>query len=151
VCWQTARVVVKFDVGGIPSGSTVSSAALHLYVINTSTQNLEQLIYVHPVTNDRHEYVAGTDPADANDHLKLNITPSNADAVISFFTRTLDPQYYTESSRRYSLEETTDLLAGDWLGVAQYTNLIGTDAVQLYTNAAPSSARAFYRAITWVE
>jgi hypothetical protein len=43
--------VVNFNLGGIPSGSTINSARLHLYVINTSTQNLDQLIYVHPVTN----------------------------------------------------------------------------------------------------
>jgi hypothetical protein len=100
---------------------------------------------------DRHEYVAGTDPADENDHLKLNIALSDDEVVVSFLTLELDPQYYVESSRFYSLEETTDPLFGTWLGVTEYTNLIGKNAVQFYSNAAPSSADGFYRAITWLE
>ncbi len=43
--------MVQFDVGGIPSGSTVNSAELHLYVNNTGSLNLEQLAYVHQLTN----------------------------------------------------------------------------------------------------
>lgn len=101
--------------------------------------------------SDAEEYVAGTDPADANDNLKLAVDLTNNEVVISFPAIQLNPQYYTESTRYYSLAQTISPSSGPWLDVAEHTNIVGQNAVSFYTNTTPSSTSAFYRAKTWIE
>jgi outer membrane protein assembly factor BamB len=97
------------------------------------------------------EYVAGTDPTNAESNLKLRIGWSNGVAVVNWPTRRVVGTGYDESkSRFYRLETRASLLSGTWQPVPGYTNVLGDDTTRFFTNAAPGTS-VFYRVRVWMQ
>lgn len=91
------------------------------------------------------DYVAGTDPNDTNAVFKLVITQTGGTEV-SFFGRRAEGAGYNGLTRIYSLDRTTNLVVGPWLGVPSYTNLVGSNLTILYVAPTGAAASQFYRA-----
>ena len=82
------------------------------------------------------EFLAGTDPTDANSVLRItSIVTNGADVVISFTT---------SSNRFYDLQDDDDLMTSNWFGIV--TNIAGTGSI-VSTNdvGAANFTNRFYR------
>ncbi len=84
------------------------------------------------------EYVAGTDPLDANSYFNIaSITPGASSVTVTFGSSV---------SRLYSLLSRTNLLAGDWAPVAGQVDVPGTGgALSLSQTNLPPDLTGFYR------
>jgi hypothetical protein len=95
------------------------------------------------------EYLAGTNPAGAGSALQLTIASQENQIVTSFLAVKAQGPGYEGFTRRYSLQYSTNLGAGLWLDVPNYTNLVGNDATITYQSPANSSR--FFRGKVWLE
>ena len=94
-------------------------------------------------------FVAGTDPGNSNDVFGLNVTISGGTRSVSFLARQAQGTGYEGRQRYYSLE-TSASPTGAWVGVAGFTNVLGSD--QILTFQAPDqSAPEFYRGRVWLQ
>ncbi|HEY5909596.1 MAG TPA: S8 family serine peptidase [Verrucomicrobiae bacterium] len=84
------------------------------------------------------EYLAGTDPLDANSYFRItSITPGPASAMLAF---------QSSVSRFYSLLSRTNLLEGDWTPVDGQAGVPGTGGVlSLSHTNLPPDLTEFYR------
>ncbi len=96
------------------------------------------------------EYIAGTNPTDADDTFVLDVALSNGQVRVRFIgIDTVNRIGYTGLSRYYMLSESTNLL-GAWMPIDGYTRLPGRNLPIVYTNAIPAGSRA-YRVGVWLE
>jgi endo-1,4-beta-D-glucanase Y len=93
--------------------------------------------------NDGSEYIAGTDPADAQSYLKLAVTRAGQNLIFSCPTLEASGTGYFGKRRYYDLLTRTNLTTGAWQSVQGATNLAGVTGTFSYTNAAPVNA-AYY-------
>ena len=102
---------------------------------------------------DLASYIAGTDPNNPQDQLRLNIqTMTNGVIQVSFQTVQAQGVGYEGLTRYYALETTTNLQTGAWLSVTNYSRILGANQVTIYTNSTtPMSSPAFFRARVWLE
>lgn len=86
------------------------------------------------------EYTAGTDPNNPNSRLALSMAPSTGNQpVVSFPTVKLQPYFYTNSGRYYGIWSRTNLCAGTWTGIQNWTNVLGTNQTIYYTNTSTTT------------
>jgi len=88
-------------------------------------------------------YISGTNPNSTNNLLKLLVSSSNNQIVISFQGVKAQGVGYTGVSRFYDLQYRTP--TGAWVTVPGYAGLPGNDQVISYTEAGNNQA-LFYRA-----
>jgi hypothetical protein len=94
------------------------------------------------------EFVLGTDPNDSASAFVLYSSIVGGTWIVSFPSIEATGIGYGAADtdeRRYSIEERTDLLTGDWVPVPDpnYTNILGNGVDVVYTN---ESSRLYYRA-----
>jgi hypothetical protein len=88
------------------------------------------------------EYIAGTDPGNAQSALGVSVQRIANGVVISFPSLSATGSDYAGKVRYYKLESSTNLALG-WQPV--YSNLVGNDAPVIYMNTSPVRL-AYYRA-----
>ena len=91
------------------------------------------------------EYLAGTNPANPNDNLRLVITAPAQRPQVTLLARAATGVGYEGRIRYYTLQSSTNLHAGDWATVPNYTNLLGANQTITYlipTNLVPIFFRA---------
>jgi hypothetical protein len=95
-------------------------------------------------------YVAGNNPNDANSGLKLSVTLSGGQKVISFQALRAEGTAYEGKNRFYTLQSSPSLAAGSWTDVPGFIKVAGNNQAVIYqtTGAATSG---FYRAAVWLE
>jgi hypothetical protein len=109
----------------------------------TNSAGLAADDYDHDGFNDASEYIAGTDPVDAQSYLKLTATRAGQNIIFSCPTLEASGTGYFGKRRYYDLFTRTNLTTGAWQPVPGATNLPGVTGTFSYTNAAPVNA-AFY-------
>jgi hypothetical protein len=96
----------------------------------------------------RQNYIAGTDPNTPSSAFKLNLSLTNGQPSVSFIASSAQGTGYSGQSRYYSLESSTSLL-GVYVGVAYYSNILGSD--QLISYPIGSDPARFFRARVWLQ
>ena len=89
-------------------------------------------------------YVSGVNPNDPTGTFRLTITESAPNKFVSFFAYRSSGPGYEGYDRYYALEYATNPPTGPWLGVLNYTNILGNNATISYQTAEPNP-KAFYR------
>jgi hypothetical protein len=92
-----------------------------------------------------NEYLAGTNPMDPEDYFQVEVTGDQPGTVVHFIARQAAGIGYENRTRYYALESCADLASGEWLPVANYTNIAGAN--QLVTFEIPSTEEqpSFFR------
>ena len=75
---------------------------------------------------------------------QLNLILTNNRVTFGFPAIAATNAGFVSNSLVYNLESSTNLMAGNWQGVAGYTNLVGNNSTKLFTNP-PSPPAGFYR------
>ncbi|MBN1671469.1 MAG: lamin tail domain-containing protein [Kiritimatiellae bacterium] len=97
------------------------------------------------------EYIGGTDPDNAGQLFRLDLSVSGAALLVSFPAVQAAGLEYPGMERRYSLQNLVDLAGGGvWADVPEYANILGAGQTVTYTNTSPS-APAYYRARVWLQ
>lgn len=89
-------------------------------------------------------FIAGTNPNDANSVFELSITPTNNSNAISFFALRAEGPGYEGLTRSYSLEASSNMSPASWTGVSGFTNLAGNNQAVTYQTSG-AGAPAFFR------
>ncbi len=97
----------------------------------------------------RQNFIAGTDPNNANGAFRLAVTRSGNDKVVSFFAASAQGIGYEGKQRYYSLESSTNP-ATQWVGIAALSNVLGNDQMLNYQPPTTNTA-AFYRGRVWLQ
>ena len=93
--------------------------------------------------NNLNEFVTQTDPTNSTsvEKLQANPDPENSQNLVL--------SWLAARSRLYTLETTTDLLSGNWQGLAGGTDIVGDNTMRLITNSI--SGTGFYRLRTQLQ
>jgi hypothetical protein len=83
---------------------------------------------------DGDEYTAGTQATNPASYFKLDLLNVNDVMIVLFEGLEAAGPGYAGMERRYDLEQTTNLLTGPWLPVAERTNLLGEGKMIMYSN-----------------
>lgn len=94
--------------------------------------------------NNLAEYIAGTNPTNADAPSALSVTNFSKKLVVRFTANAASGTSYTGLTRYFDLLFSTNSVAGLWTGVLNYTNIVGNNQVVAYTNASTANA-AFYK------
>ena len=89
-------------------------------------------------------YLAGTDPNDANDGFRLSMAQSNSLKQVSFLARRAEGPGYEGLIRHYTLESKTNLANLSWTGVTGYIGVTGNNQTVIHQTTA-NSGSAFFR------
>jgi hypothetical protein len=96
------------------------------------------------------EYIAGTNPTNTIDVIRIMISQSGNGAEVSIPTRVADGTGYARMQRLYTLETATNLVetasGTAWVQVPGMIDVLGTNQTIRYTNALPQTNASFYRA-----
>ncbi|HEY5909490.1 MAG TPA: hypothetical protein VJA21_02680 [Verrucomicrobiae bacterium] len=95
-------------------------------------------------------YIAGTNPNDTNDVLRLSMIRSNDQPVVSFLARSASGVGYEGRSRYYALETCVNPAAGDWTDVPEFALLPGKDELLLLPSPRTNSS-ANFRVRVWLQ
>jgi hypothetical protein len=96
--------------------------------------------------SNKEEYLAGTDPTDANSRFHLTIQTVGGNQEVSFVAQSAVGSGYEGKSRHYTLESSMDPAGGSWTPVSGFIDVVGAGQTVRYTVPPPGAARAFYRA-----
>jgi len=97
------------------------------------------------------EYIAGTEPTNGASTFGLTLGADGSNVLVSFETVQANGTGYAGMSRRYALEQRSDIRSGGiWGGVPGHTNLPGDGATITYTNP-PGQNAEYFRARVWLE
>ncbi len=94
--------------------------------------------------NNLQEYIAGTDPNNG-DGLKLSITNTTSQVLVSFFARRAEGAGYEGKARYYTLETATNYGATAWQPVTGFTNIFGNNQTVVYTTTRTNRPPRYYR------
>jgi hypothetical protein len=97
------------------------------------------------------DYILGADPANPNSVLKAGIQRVGSGIVVSFPSLSASGTDYSGKQRFYTLESTTTLNPPNWQALPNYSNLLGNDALDVYTNANTATKAVFYRVRTHLQ
>ncbi len=93
--------------------------------------------------SNRSEYLAGTNPTNANDFLRLTIQKSETDVLVQVSARIAVGIGYENKQRRYTLQR-SDNVAGPWQPIAGYADVPAAgEALINYQQPATSTPRFF--------
>src|SRR5947199_381151 len=81
---------------------------------------------------------------------RVAVTASGANALVSFQALRAEGTGYEGLSRYYSLEYSTNAGAGLWLGLNNFTNLLGNNQTITYQPPG-TNGPAFYRGRVWLQ
>jgi len=96
-------------------------------------------------SSNEDEYIAGTDPADPEDFLSLDILVSNGATVVRCVTRRCEGSGYDDAtSRYYTLYDCDDMTGGDWAPIVGNAGITGDAGTLIHTNSTGGNTR-FYR------
>lgn len=104
--------------------------------------------------SDRAEYVAGSDPTNATDVLKLDLRVQGSGLELAFMGRAAQGPGYNRIARHYRLEATTNLLPGQiWMPVAGCSDRVVDAGVEEIACPVPAGAdqRMFFRVRVWLQ
>ena len=101
-------------------------------------------------SSDLKEFVSGTNPNDPKDVFALSIQRSGAVPEVSFLARKASGTGYEGQNRYYSLESSTNVVSGLWVGVVGNTNILGNNQIVTFQGSA-AGAPSFYRAKVWLQ
>ena len=96
------------------------------------------------------EYVAGTDATNGASAFRLDTLLGNGRSLVTFLTIGAGADEPEGQARYYSLESSTDAVAGAWSGVAGWTNILGAGQRVTYTNQADGTRLILFRGQTWL-
>lgn len=99
------------------------------------------------VGNGRTAWRNFVEGSDTNNFV-LSITQSNGVKLVQFFGRKAEGVGYSNHTRYYRLENSTNLAAGIWRGVPGFTNVIGTNQPVIYS--ATGTTNTFFRGQVWL-
>lgn len=94
--------------------------------------------------NNLQEFIAGTNPTNRQSSLAMTVTLSNGYVVVSCPTVQAAGATYTNWTRYYTLECSTNLVDKTWAAVPLCSNMPGNNSVLCYTNQA-TDVPMFYR------
>lgn len=92
------------------------------------------------------EFLAGTNPNDANDAFKLSVTRTSRETLITFPARRAEGVGYEGRTRIYALESAPDPVRGPWQAVPEYSRIIGNNQTVVFGAPAAANPPRFYRA-----
>jgi len=91
-----------------------------------------------------HEFIAGTDPADATSYATVHVRRQAQRMEVSFFAHAALGPGCLGRSRLYTLEACGHLAAPDWRPVSGFESVVASNRVVTYAADVPPDAR-FYR------
>jgi hypothetical protein len=94
--------------------------------------------------SDLNEFLAGTNPMDANDYPAIEIRAASAGATLSFEARQAVGTGYENRVRYYTLKQCEDLASGIWTSVSGQEDIPAANQVVNYA-ASPDNPHLFYR------
>jgi hypothetical protein len=94
-----------------------------------------------------HEYIAGTDPTDAESRPLLGIRTTDDKVEVYFLTIEAYGAGYLGKSRFYTLESRPDLVLGAWEEIPTATNIIARNQTFTYLESSSDSNMCFYRIV----
>jgi hypothetical protein len=95
-------------------------------------------------------YIAGTNPNDTNDVVRLSITHTNQQPLVSFLARKAAGVGYEGRTRYYGLETSANPAVGDWMEVPEFGALPGSDEVLLLPSPGTDPS-ANFRVRVWLQ
>ena len=96
------------------------------------------------------EYIDGTNPNDPNDFFFVSIFGNVSGPVVGFNALPASGYGYTGLTRRYGLDQTTNLVARDWAAVPGLANTPGLGQFVAVTNTVPAPQK-FFRGRVWLQ
>ena len=96
------------------------------------------------------EYVAGTDPTNANSCLKAGIDWQAGRSVVTFDGLLATGDSYPALDRYYAIQHSTNLAGADWQPVPGYTSILGEGRAVIYTNPVVLPLE-YFRVGTWLD
>lgn len=97
---------------------------------------------------DGYEYLAGTDPKNANSRFRLSIDRTGPTGKeVSFVAQAAAGTGYAGKVRTYTLEWSTSLDVNNWTPLAGYIGVTGNGQTVRYPVPADGPATVFYRAV----
>jgi hypothetical protein len=100
---------------------------------------------------DREERIAGTDPNDAADSLRLWISQSEEGLEAVFQTRPAPLYGFMDPQRFYRLEAASDLAEGDWAPIPGFERILGNGEAVSFRQASGQEERRYFRLRAWME
>lgn len=99
-----------------------------------------------------NEYLAGTDPKNPNDQLRVSIASDGELSAVSFLARQASGVGFSGYSRHYGLQMSTNIGLGQWTDVPNYTDVVGNNSIITYEDAIPENpVTRFFRARVWLQ
>lgn len=99
-----------------------------------------------------NEYLAGTDPKNPNDQLRVSIASDGQLSAVSFLARQAAGVGFSGYSRHYGLQMSTNIGLGQWTDVPNYTDVVGNNSVITYEDTIPENpVTRFFRARVWLQ
>jgi hypothetical protein len=95
--------------------------------------------------SNAREFIAGTDPLNPADRLRLSIQPAGFTNRISFPEHAANPNFCGSLTRYYDVQIRTNLDSGAWAGLPSYTNLVGAEQIMVLTNTTSGAVSRYYR------
>jgi hypothetical protein len=103
-------------------------------------------------STDGEEYLAGTDPNNANSRFRLQIQRTGASGKeVSFVAQAAAGTGYQSKVRTYTLESTTNLNSNTWTPLTGYIGVLGAGQTVHHPVPAQGPATAFYRAAIQID
>ncbi len=100
---------------------------------------------------DGNEYIAGTDPNDELDVPELSMDLAAGGTIeLTFATRAALGPGYTGLERKYAVEQTSNLLSNEWVGVTDWTDTLGDNLLKT-VKLTPTSPTTLYRLRIWLQ
>ena len=104
----------------------------------------------HDGISNGTEYIAGTNPMNANGPFQLIPSRVGSNEFVSFFSvSTVGIAGYEGSTRHYAIEGTPNLVTPTWLALPGYNNILGSNGTVTVPVPVPAP-RAFYRGKVWL-
>lgn len=100
--------------------------------------------------SDLGEFIAGTNPLDANEFPTVLIASTLAGATVSFQAHPTSGAGYENRSRYYTLQQSDDLSSGTWSAVPGLEKIPAVDQIELHV-IEPINANRFYQTKIFLE
>ena len=95
-------------------------------------------------------YIAGTNPNDPNSGFELSVALAGGQKIISFLALRAEGAAYAGKNRYYTLQSSSNLVAGSWTAVPGFIQVTGNNQAVIYQTAGAATP-GFYRATVWLE
>jgi hypothetical protein len=149
-----AQSITLFVIPAAPAGSgdgIPDNWKIHYFNSTNAVNGGATNDWDHDGMINRDEYIAGTDPTNANSSFKLFIEGVDSNTDVRFPALQADSNYCAGLGRYYLIEYSTNLLFPNcWTGIQNYTSISASGQTVIYTNSTPDAQR-FYRSKVWLK